>query len=414
MSQRPPASSKVALVLSGGGTRGAYEAGVVLGLMEVLGRRPQDGPLFSVLSGTSVGAINAVYLAANAQRGDHGIHALCTLWSSLKLSDHARFRLSSWTGSAGRALARLRLLEAGERGGRSLIDTRPLERIVDRSIDWAQLHANVDAGRVSALLVAALHVVSGRTTIFAELAPGAEFKGARDDRRVARFERVRLDHVLASAALPILFPTRRVGEHYYCDGGLRFNTPISPAIRAGAERLVVVSVRHERTAGEVAATELLASGSDGRDPSAVFLIGKLLNALLLDPVSYDLQVLDRLNQLMEALDGALTPEEMARVNEVLVGARGATYRRLHTLVFSPSQDLGQLAGRYVRTHLADVELNPLVKYMLARAAKQAPTQEADWASYLLFDGGFAAQLIEVGRQDAHAKEREIREFFRAS
>jgi NTE family protein len=411
MTQRPTASSKVALVLSGGGTRGAYEAGVVLGVMEVLGRRAQDGPLFSVLSGTSVGAINAVYLAANAQRGDHGIRDLCALWSSLKLAEHARFRLGSWTGRARRTLARLRLVDGSDQLGRSVIDTRPLERIVERSIDWSQLHANVDAGRVSALLIAALHVVSGRTTIFAELAPGTDFKGARDDRRIARFERVRLDHVLASAALPLLFPTRRVGEHYYCDGGLRFNTPISPAIRAGAERLVVVSVRYERTAGEAAATELLATASDARDLSPVFLIGKLLNALLLDPVSYDLQVLDRLNQLMEALEGALTAEEMARVNQVLVGARGATYRRLHTLVFTPSQDLGQLAGRYVRAHLKEVELNPLVKYMLARAARQAPTQEADWASYLMFDGGFAAQLIEVGREDAHAKAREIREFF---
>jgi len=379
--------------------------------MEVLGRRAGDAPLFSVLSGTSVGAINAVFLAANAQRGDHGIRELCALWSALKLSEHARFRLASWIRGPARVLEKMRLLDMADRPGRSFIDTRPLERIVETSVDWAQLHANVDSGLVSALLIAALHVVSGRTTIFAELAPGAEFKGARDDRRIARFERVGLDHVLASAALPLLFPTRRVGEHYYCDGGLRFNTPISPAIRAGAERLVVVSVRYERTAGEAAATELMASGGDARDPSPVFLVGKLLNALLLDPVSYDLQVLDRLNQLMEALEGALTPEEMTRVNQILVGARGASYRRLRTLVFTPSLDLGQLAGRYVRNHLRDTELNPVVKYLLGRAARQAPTQEADWASYLMFDGGFAEQLIQVGRQDAHAKQQEIRDFF---
>jgi NTE family protein len=144
------------------------------------------------------------------------------------------------------------------------------------------------------------------------------------------------------------------------------------------------------------------------------LLGKLLNALLLDPVAYDLRVLDRLNQLMEALEGALSDEEMARVNQVLIGARGATYRRLRTLVFTPSEDLGQLAGSYVRNSLKATDLNPIVRYGLRRAAKEAPVQEADWASYLLFDGGFARQLIEIGRRDAHGKAEEVKRFFGAA
>lgn len=409
----PGPKSKTAIVLSGGGTRGAYEAGVVLGMVEVLGRKATDEPLFSVLSGTSVGAINAAYLAANAHQGDHAIERLCALWSSLHLGDHAHLRLSSLIGLP-RLRKRLGIRADLNTPGGSLVDTRALERVVDRSIDWRTLHGNVDRGKVSALLIAALHVVSGRTTIFAELEPGCEFKDTRDDRRVTRFERVELDHVLASAAIPLLFPTRRVGEHYYCDGGLRYNTPIAPAIRAGADKLLVISVRYERTATEAAATELLSSSADGREPRPMFLVGKLLNALLLDPVSYDLQVLERLNRLMESLEGALSPEEMVRVNDVLVAARGATYRRLRTLVFTPSQDLGELAGRYVRTSLKSIELNAFVKYALGRAAKDAPVQEADWASYLLFDGGFAEQLIEVGRLDAHAKAPEIRDFFEDS
>jgi len=408
---QPSEASNTAIVLSGGGMRGAYEAGVVAGIMDVLGRSGLGDPLFRVLAGTSVGAINAAYLAANAHYSDHAIGRLCALWTSLKLIDHARFRPLSLLRWPRRLRANLRSIVDADLPGSSFLDTRALERVVDKAIDWRQLHVNVDRGIVSALLVAALHVVSGRTTIFAELAPNSEFKGARDDRRVARFERVELDHVLASAAIPLLFPTRRVGEHYYCDGGLRFNTPIAPAIRAGADRLIVISVRHERTANEAAAVELLAPSSDGRDLSPIFLVGKLLNALLLDPVSYDLQVLERLNQLMVALHDALTAEEMARVNEVLVGSRGATYRLLRTLVFTPSVDLGQLAGRYLRTSFKSTNLNPILKYILARNAKEAPAQEADWASYLLFDGGFAEQLIDIGRQDARGRAQDIREFF---
>jgi NTE family protein len=101
------------------------------------------------------------------------------------------------------------------------------------------------------------------------------------------------------------------------------------------------------------------------------------------------------------------------VHEVLINARGASYRRLRTLVFAPSQDLGQLAGKYVPTFLAKARLNPIMKYVLARAAKEAPVQEADWASYLLFDGGFAEQLIELGRRDANSNAKQIHDFFDA-
>src|SRR4051812_6082015 len=402
---RPP-QPPTALVLSGGGMRGAYEVGVVAGLVEVLDVEPSEPAPFNIFAGTSVGAINASYFAANADSHDHRVERLADTWQSLRLDDHARVRPLGLVPlpDSFRRWAKSTVL------GKSLLDTRAVEVLVRRTVDWERMHRNVDQGIVRAVMVAALHVVSGRTTVFTEGAPGVHIENTRDERRVSAFERITADHVLASAAIPLLFPTRRVGEHYYCDGGLRFNTPIAPAIRAGAERLVIVSVRHERSQREIAAAESADAGRGG-ELSPVFLVGKLLNALLLDPVAYDLQVLERLNQVMEVLEETLDADDLERIQRVWIKHRGAPYRRLKKLVFQPSRDLGRVAGEFIKKSLKTTNLRPVAKYLIEKFASDAPEPEADWASYLLFDGSFAHELIEIGRQDARDQAEKIREFF---
>jgi NTE family protein len=388
--------------------RGAYEVGVVAGIAEVLRETEHRAPLFDVFAGTSVGAINASYLASNSDEPDHGVARLSSTWQSLRLPDHARVRaFGLWSGALKRRIERV---TTGVGLGNSLLDTRAIEVVIRRAIDWEKLHRNIASGRVHALVIAALQVVTGRTTIFAEHAPGVSVQPARDERRVTSVERITAEHVLASASIPLLFPARRVGKHYYCDGGLRFNTPIAPAIRAGAEKLVVVSVRHARTPNEIDDEEHADTGQDGH-LSPLFLVGKLLNALLLDPVAYDLQMMQRLNEMMEVLEEALPAEQLERVQRVFIQHRGAPYRRLETLVFTPSRDLGRLAGDYIRTGLDASDLSSVARYLIERAARDKLHPEADWASYLLFDGGFARELIEVGRRDAHDKAEAIRAFF---
>ncbi len=226
---------------------------------------------------------------------------------------------------------------------------------------------------------------------------------------VAGFEPIEAEHVLASAAIPFLFPARRVGRAYYADGGLRFNTPIAPAIRAGADKLVVISLRHE--------PPMRLAGSDERGsgveqyPSLVFLLGKIFNALLLDPVAYDLQILDRFNRLMESLGAVLTADEWARVEHVLVESRGAPYRKIETLVFAPSENIGIAAGDYLRMHRARASIGRFYEWLLGKAANVGATWEADLASFLLFDGEFARRLIDLGRRDAVAQADAIRAFF---
>lgn len=395
---------RIGLVLSGGGMRGAYEVGVVEGIVEALDTPVHRPSPFRVFAGTSVGAINAAYMAANTHRADLDIERLRHTWTSLEIERHLQF------DPLGFLSLRAGLRRTGNGGqdqehfGRSLLDPRPLEAMIASSIEWESLHDNVDAGRTLALLVAALDVATGKTTIFSEIAPAADFRPSRDPRRRAEVGLIGDEHVLASAAIPLLFPARRIGASYYCDGGLRFNTPISPAIRAGADRLVVITLSGTREEGiepEVKIDEY---------PSLFFLAGKVMNALLLDQVVYDLAVLKRFNHLVAVMEQALPAQSFAEVERLLVDSRGAPYRRIETLVFNPSEDLGAIATEHLHRHLDSWRLSRIPRWLLGVARGS----QADWAAYLLFDGGFAERLIELGRKDALARREEIREFFGAA
>jgi NTE family protein len=387
------------IVLSGGGARGAYEAGVVLGIMDVL--KP-SAPPFQVLCGTSVGALNAAYLAAHAHLPDMNAHGLVAQWHALDVKRHLKLDMRGllgwkrdWADDGGAAP---RLV------GRSLLDPRALEEVAREHVPWERLHQNVAEGLVRAVVVSALHIASGKTMHFAELAPGTSFVNSRDPRRVLEVGPLDSDQVLASAAIPLLFPARRVGNEYFCDGGVRFNTPIAPAIRCGAERLVVIS--------------LLSQEAPDTDPtpeaqriqaynSPVFLIGKVLNALLLDPLRYDLQVLDRFNRLLAALSSSLSASELESVQRVLRESRGLPYRKIDTLVFRPTRDVGRMA----REHAARLQGSRFSSWLLARTATLGALWESDLLSFILFDAEFANDLITLGRKDAHARAPEVRAFF---
>jgi NTE family protein len=386
--------SRIGIVLSGGGARGAYEAGVLAGLTEVLGVRGQ--PLFAVVAGSSVGAINGAWLAANAHRPSHDIKGLLKLWRGLSLSRHVKLDVPALLGGWGDQ----------ERLGRSLLDPRALEQLVRESIDWPHLHTNVERGLLRAFIVSALHVGTGVTTLFTELAPGVTLPLGEHPRRVTTRLRIEAEHVLASAAIPALFPARRVGGAFFADGGLRFNTPISPALQAGADKLVVVTLRSDR----MELPHAQGKGSmEEQYPSFVFLAGKVLDALLLDPVAEDFETLMLINGIVDAMQAALGPGAVERFEAEVIRRRGQPYRRVETLHFRPSRDIGVLAGEHLREHNHSGLL--ISRMLLARAAHSSATWEADLASYLLFDGHWSERLLELGRGDALAQREHVLAFF---
>ncbi len=368
--------------------------GVIQAIVEVLGLSPGDRSPFDIYSGTSVGSINSNYLVANAHHGDMGVYRLRELWSQLGVNAHLRVRNEA------------KVLR-GFTGGwfsRALLDAAPLQALVRSNISFSNIHRNIADGTVLASLVAAFNIGTAQTTIFSEFHPSVQARKSRDPSRSEWQGRLRPRHILASSAMPFVFPSQRIGKAYYCDGGLRFNTPISPAIRAGADRLVVISLKYERE-DEEHVNHL------HQYPTASFLAGRLLGALLLDPFEYDLDVLERFNSLTEALERALPREELARVQQVMRETRGAPYRKLEKLVFSPSEDLGRLANEHLREHLASYKLGALPRYFLRKAAHESATWEADWATYLLFDGGYAEKLMDLGVRDGFAQRDAIAAFF---
>jgi NTE family protein len=276
---------------------------------------------------------------------------------------------------------------------------------VNTRVDFEQLHHNVETGVVHALVIAALEIGSGRTTMFIEAPPYVHFPDWNDPRRTVRREAIGLQHVLASAALPLVFPPRRINGEAYCDGGVRFNTPIAPAIRAGADRLVVVSLLSDAPQTEIAEIPVEVREASYKNP--VFLLGKILNALLLDPMHYDLQVLDRFNKMIDTMENVLTPAQFAEVQRVVREERNMEYRKLSTLIFRPSRDVGEVALEFAR-HITPSGLGP---NLLHRLANQKSVWQSDLVSFLSFDGRFAERLIAMGRNDALLRRDEIEHFF---
>lgn len=391
------------LVLSGGGTRGAYEVGILSGLLEALSVGGRATAPFHLAAGASVGAINAAFVAANAHAPGLNLDRLIRSWTGMDFSTVFSPQLLSFV----RQLFRGTMPPAKEQQhlGTSLLNPAPLEALVRDTVSFDSLHANVQSGAIRGLFIAALQVATGKTTIFCELGSGTTYKQSKDPRRAVALEPVTLDHVLASTAIPLLFPARRVGNEFYCDGGLRLNTPIAPVIRAGAERLVIVSTTYVDRASSPPSPQALQTY-----PSLAFLAGKVLNALLVDPLAYDLQILSRINDLVDVHTRGLQPNAKDELSQRMIRRRGASYRHIETLVFVPSRDIAKLAAQYLKDNLKRFDIGLLARRLLRSAAEEG---NADWATYLLFDGGFAEQVIELGRRDALRRRDEIRAFCHA-
>ena len=403
-----------AVVLSGGGARGAYEAGVIRYLVEELPRRLGHPVRFDILCGTSVGAIHACYLAATAHEDANRGARLVEMWKSMELDKVLPLSARDILSIPRRLLGLRRVAEAirdGEAPERlyGVLNSQALERFVVRAVPWKHIRSNVRAGRVEAVCVAATQIATGRVAIFIENRDRQVSRWSRDPTIVARPTRLTPHHALASAAIPMLFPAVRIGNNYYADGGLRLNTPLAPALRLGADRVLVIALRQEpREAHEAAMMEQRVE--DYANP--IFLFGKVLNALLLDPIDADLARMRLMNEILEDGEKAYGAEFLDRINAVANRERANPFKRIEDLVIRPSEDLGRLAGQVLESMSRDDLTSPLLRFA-ARGLSGGPshTPESDLLSYLLFDGNFLAPLTVLGYGDASAREEELAAFF---
>ncbi|MCW5891622.1 MAG: patatin-like phospholipase family protein [bacterium] len=392
------------IVLSGGGARGAYEVGVLAWLLEELPRRLGRPPRIDVFTGTSVGAIHACWLAASLDEPDAGPR-LEAIWRSLEVAGVYRMGLRDLLAIPRRALG-LGSAEPTPRTDRlsGILDTRPLERLVRETVAWDRLRTRVACGDVEAVAVAATEIATGRSVVWVDRREPTTPVWPNDPFVVARPAALTPEHALASAAIPFLFPALRVDGEFFCDGGLRLNTPLAPALRLGCDRLLVIGLRHVPTPAEDAA---LAAARTANYASLTYLTGKMLNALLLDRIDYDVDRLQLTNAVLEAGVRTYGAGFLAHVNETVERVRGAPYRVVDTVYLRPSQDLGVLAAECYAHKERPESLRAWISDAVLRYAVQGLVAEADLLSYLLFDGCYASHLITLGRADAARRADEL-------
>lgn len=396
---------RVGLVLSGGGARGAYEAGIVRWLREELPRELGHHVPLDILCGTSVGATTACFLAATADAPDTQGEALCAIWTEMRLE-----RVYKVDGedlwSISRKLWRAATNDPVRPEGwrlHDLLHPEPLEEMVRARVPWGRISGNLAEGRVGALAVSATQIGTGHTVVFVQRREGGVPPWSRDPYTEARAVEMAPEHALASSAIPLLFRAVPLDGAFFCDGSLRQNTPLSPALRLGAEKVLIISLKHETAPVKQPLTSY---------PTTPTLMGKLLNALMADRTDYDLDRMRRFNHLLEAGVRAYGEGFVPKINETVRALRGQPYRVVEDLVLRPSRNLAELASKHAKRFALDKAVRAsLPTKLLHRLAQSQLLNEADLASYLLFDGDYARELITLGMEDAQRRKAALVRFF---
>jgi NTE family protein len=360
-----------ALVLSGGGARGAYQVGVLKAIAEWL---PFDAPCpFEVLVGTSAGAINAAAVAARAHSLREAVDSLEAVWANFQVQQVVRADSFEMLRSGLHWM--VSLLSAGHlaRPPRSLFDTRPLHELLGRVIPFERIPAQIEAGRLHALAVATTSYTTGQAIAFFD---GAD--GIADWHRVRRAgQRRRIDHdvLMASAAIPFIFPAWSIDGNHYGDGAMRQLAPLSPAVHLGANRVLVIGTR-----GSAAATPSTGAGPQA-GPSPGHLLGFVLDSLFTDGLSIDLERLKQINRLIQ---GPGSPE----------------HRPIRATVIQPSIDPTLVAMKHERAMPRSIRT-------LLRTIGAYEARGGLLVSYLLFDRAYTCELMAMGYADATRQRAEI-------
>ncbi|HXF78798.1 MAG TPA: patatin-like phospholipase family protein [Usitatibacter sp.] len=371
---------KSGLVLAGGGARAAYQVGVLKALKEML-PDPRVNP-FPIICGTSAGAVNAGALAVHADDFGHAVDNLLAVWGNFE--PHHVYR-ADFVGAVANNIRWMAgfLFGAFLKNRRiSLLDNRPLESLLRRRLDFSRIEHNIKCGALDAVSITCSGYTSGQSCSFFE---GADrFEGWQRSQRIGIKTRISVEHLMASSALPFVFPPYKLNREFFGDGSMRQIAPVSPALHLGADRVIVVGTARIRTdSPERTASNLY--------PTLAQIAGHVLNSIFLDSLAVDLERLERINKTISCVDPA-TLKKM-----------GLALHHVDVLVLTPSEPLDGIAVRHVRS------LPWTIRFLL-RSVGAMRRGGANLASYLLFERGYVNELIELGYQDTLKRREEVEAF----
>jgi len=370
---------KTALILSGGGARAAYQVGVLKAIAELL--PPTQHNPFQIICGTSSGSINAAKLATEADDFHLSVDSLEELWGNLESRYIHQVGFSEILSSVLKLFGSF--FHSGIATGRplSLFNNMPLRHLIGEHVDFQRLPKMIEQSHLYALCITALGYTSGQSISFFQ--GNEDIKGWKTVRRKGFQTELRHEHIMASSALPGIFPSVRIHREHFGDGAIRQTAPLSSALHLGADRMMVIGISGNKTQGEERKTET-------HSPSIAQMIGHLINAAFIDSLEEDIAMLERLNGLI------------ARIPENQQGK--SKLRPVDVLVIEPSIHFDEVAGRHVR------DLPRSMRWLLSIIGATRRGGGSSLASYVLFEKEYCRELIQHGYKDAMAQSERIREF----
>ena len=376
------AQPKIGLVLTGGGARAAYQVGVLRAISEML---PADAPSpFQIICGTSAGAINATVLAAHAGNFRRGVRLLMTVWKNFHVNHVYRAAPLGVLHNSGKWLMAALTGGLGKLTPISLLDNSPLARLLGMRLDFSAIQRSIDSGNLSAFSITCSGYTSGQSVTFFQSVPGLE--PWHRARRIGIPMQIGLDHMMASSALPFIFPAVHINREYFGDGSMRQIAPVSPALHLGANRLFVIGVGRQllpQPQQERIKTEMY--------PSLAQIAGHCLNSIFLDSLEVDLERLQRINRTLSIMPPELREKNNMPLHEV-------DFR-----VISPSEALEKIAVGHV--HELPLTIRTLL-YTVGALKKGG----SNLVSYLLFEKTYCRALIKPGFNDTMKQRDELMQF----
>jgi NTE family protein len=375
------ADHETAIILSGGGARAAYQVGALRAIAHILGG-PARIP-FPVICGTSAGAINATMLAVNADDFRRGVARLTRWWRRVTVEDIYRADLVTLARHSARFLASALTGSSAPPRVASMFDNAPLTQLLDREVDFTRLAKQIAEGNLHALSINATSYASGHAVTFYQGA--AAVQPWQRLRRRGQAAQLSLAHLMASTAIPFVFPAGRIDDDFYMDGSVRQIAPLSPALHLGAKRIVVLAV------GQFSGQRNDPEKTTTHYPSFAQVAGHALSSVFLDNLGADLERVTQFNRLLDLVPGHEPVRNGLRVSHI------------DAFVLSPSRDLASLALHFVDTLPGAVR-------MVLRGFGSTQGTGANLTSYLLFDRGFCRALLDLGYTDAMVRRDELEAF----